>query len=276
MIQKRNPDDNVEMHKMALLKRSDLQSAFFTSLILMLIVATGSPASDSKLMKRRRFKIPLPLVTTLFDEKNKFVEAFVTYNTGGEGWAIGMVDDRYVKDTRKERVDHFYREMATASHYLSPFEAKVLEKVCKRFEETLLIYEKQLKHKRWDKLVYLDSQFSSFFRGFFYLYCGAHNSFSALPKVTRVADSLYDESLRSPKSDHRITIWMENPEHVVKLRIAAKELAFQLKQWRLRVLTIPEMDPRHDKSKKFREAHELFIRLYYNLPPASVKRKKIF
>lgn len=246
-----------------------------TMLFLGIVVFTAD-AADTKLMKRKSFKVPLPLVTTLFDEHNKFVEAFVTYNSGGEGWAIGMVDDRYVKDTRKERVDHFYRELVTASYYLSPFEAKVLEKVCKRFEETLLLYEKLLKQKRWDKLVYLDSQLSSFLRGFFYLYCGAHNSFSALPKVTRIADTLYDESFRSEKSDRRISIWMDNPDHIVKLRIAAKELAFQLKQWRLRVLTIPEMDPRQDKSKKFREAHELFIRLYYNLPPAKMKRKKIF
>jgi hypothetical protein len=71
-------------------------------------------------------------------------------------------------------------------------------------------------------------------------------------------------------------IWKANPDHVVKLRIAAKELAFQMKQWRMRALTVPEIDPRQDKSKKFREAYELFIRLYFNLPPASVIRKKIF
>ena len=259
-----------------MLKRFTTPHLFITSTFLLLFVVSGVSAEETKLMKRHSCKVPLPLVTTLFDEHNKFIEAFVTYNSGGEGWAIGMGDDRYVKDTRKERVDHFYRELPTASHYLSPFEAKVLEKVCKRFEETLLIYEKLLKHKRWDKLVYLDSQLASFYRGFFYLYCGAHNSISALPKVTRVADTLYDESLRSPKSDKRIKIWKDNPEHVVKLRIAAKELAFQLKQWRLRVLTVPEMDPRQDKSKKFREAHELFIRLYFVLPPDMVKRKKIF
>lgn len=227
--------------------------------------------------KRRQFTIPLALVTVLFDSDNRFVEAFVTYNNNSEGWAIGMEDDRYVKDTRRERVDHFYREKRMSAHCISPFEAKVLEKVCKKFEQTLAIYEKDLKHGRWDRLLYLDGYFPSFFRGFFYLYCGAHNSFSALPKVTHIADSLYDESFLSRKSDIRITVWENNPDHVVKLRIAAKELAFQLKQWRVRELAIPEMGlMRQDKTKQLREAYELYIRLYFNLPPAKVKRTSIF
>jgi hypothetical protein len=247
------------------------------TLLLLFVAVLFSGSLAGELRKRRRFAIPLPLLTVLFDSDNKFVEAFVTYNNTSEGWAIGMEDDRYVKDTRRERVDHFYREKKTSAHYVTPFEAKVMEKVCKRFEETLVVYEKDLKHHRWDRLLYLDGYLPSFFRGFFYLYCGAHNSFSALPKVTRIADSLYDESILSRKSDMRITVWEDNPEHVVKLRIAAKELEFQLKQWRMRVLAIPEMDiMRQDKTKKLREAYELFIRLYFNLPPASVKRRKIF
>jgi len=247
------------------------------TILLFLIFGSILPASfAASTLKRRSFKVPLPLITTLFDEKDNFVEAFVTFGGTSEGWAIGMVDDRYVKDTRRERVDHFYRERVTSAHYLTPFEAKLMERVTKKFEETLIIYEKDLKHGRWDRLLYLDSNFPPFFRGFFYFYCGAHNSFSALPKVTKVADSLYEESLMSPLSDQRIMIWKANPDHVVKLRIAAKELAFQMKQWRMRALTVPEIDPRQDKSKKFREAYELFIRLYFNLPPASVIRKKIF
>ena len=92
-----------------------------------------------ELQKRRHFKIPLALVTVLFDSDNDFVEAFVTYTNTSEGWAIGLEDDRYVKDTRRERIDHFYREKATSAYLLSPFEAKILEKVCKKFEETINI-----------------------------------------------------------------------------------------------------------------------------------------
>ena len=159
---------------------------------------------------------------------------------------------------------------------LSPFETDVIGRVCKKFEETLVIYEKDLKYGRWGRLLYLDGYFTVYFRNFFYLYCGAHNSMSALPKVTRIADSLYDESFTSPKSDLRVSTWRANPEQIIKLRIATKELVFQMKEWRMRVLTVSEMDPRQDRSRKFREAYELFIRLYFNLPPASVIKKRVF
>ncbi len=226
--------------------------------------------------KRQPFNIPLPTITTLFDNEKGFVEAFVVFDNSSEGWAIGLIDDRYVKDTRKERVDHFYRERPSSAYLLSPFEAKVLEEVCKRFEETLTIFEKDLKHGRWGRLLYLDAYFPSFFRNFFYLYGAAHNSLTALPKVTRISDSLYEESLLSLKSDERIGTWRANPEQVMKLRIATKELIFQMKEWRMRALTIPEIDPRQDRSRKFRETYELFIRLYFNLPPPSVIKKRIF
>lgn len=250
---------------------------FIKTLLLLLLSGLGISVSQAdSTLKPRSFRIPLALITTLFDENNSFVEAFVTYGNTSEGWAIGMVDDRYVKDTKRERVDHFYRERRTSAHYLSPFEAKVLEEVVSRLEETCVIYEKDLKHQRWDRLLFLDSYFPTFFRGFFYLYSAAHNSFSALPKVTKIEDSLYDDAVMSPISERRIATWRANPEQVVKLRIAAKELVFQLKQWRIKVLTIPEIDPRQDRSKEMRESYELFIRLYFNLPPASVIKKRIF
>jgi hypothetical protein len=245
---------------------------------LMVAVLSGGIVSagfSAEPQKRQPFTIPLPLLTTLF-EGDQFVETFVTFGGTSEGWAIGCIDDRYVKDTRRERVDHFFRERPASAYHISPFEAKILERVCKKFEETLVLYEKDLKGGRWGRLLYLDGYFPQFFRNFFYLYCAAHNSMSALPKVTRVADSLYEESFMSIKSDRRIDTWRVNPEQVVKLRIAAKELAFQMKAWREKVLAIPEMDPRQDRSKQFRESYELFIRLYFNLPPASVIRKRIF
>lgn len=244
--------------------------------IILSVVFTGSHLSAESPLKRKAYSIPLPIVTLVFDSKNDFEEVFITYAGSSEGWAVGTVNDRYVKDTRQERVDHFYRELVTSCHYVSPFEAKVIEKVCKKFEEALTVYERDLKNGSYDRLYYLDSYFPVFFRGFFYLYCASHNSFSALPKVTRVPDSLYDQTGNSPKSEQRILTWKANPEHVVKLRIATKELLFQMKKWRTEELSDAEIDPRRDKAKEFRETYELFIRLYFNLPPASVIRKKIF
>lgn len=242
----------------------------------MVTLLTVTLYGEEKLEKRHAFSVPLATVTTLFDGDSAFVEAFVTYGRMNEGWAIGPIDDRYVKDSRRERVDHFYRELATRAYLLSPFEAKVMEQVCKSYEETLTLYERYLKNGKWDRLCYLDGYFPTFFKGFFYLYSSSFNSFSALSRVTHIADSLYEPTLTSFKTDQRIVTWRENPEHIVKLRIAAKELAFQMKNWRKRELAIPDGDAHGDKSKKFREAHELFVRLYFNLPPASLLRKKIF
>ena len=154
-----------------------------TLFLLLSVVLMAKVCSAAELQKRHAFNIPLALITTLFDSDNQFIEAFVTYGNSNEGWAIGPIDDRYVKDTRRERVDHFYRERPASAYQLSPFEAKIMEQVCKRFEETLVIYEKDLKYSRWSRLLYLDAYFPAFFRNFFYLYCGAHNSLSALPKV---------------------------------------------------------------------------------------------
>ena len=244
------------------------------AILAILLAITCSFAEE--LEKRHPFTVRLPLITVLFDENNQFVEAFVTFGHTSEGWAIGPVDDRYVKDTRRERVDHFYRERPGSAFRISSFEASILDRVGKKFEESLVQYERLLKGERWGRLLYLDGYYPSFFRSFFYLYCGAHNSMSALPKVTLIADTLYEESTASPLSDRRISVWRANPEQVMKLRIAAKELAFQMKNWRQKVLTAPDIDFRQDRSKKFREAYELFIRLYFNLPPASVIKKKIF
>jgi hypothetical protein len=244
------------------------------AVLLPLVIFTAIFAEEP--VKPHPFSIPLPLVTVLFDEKDEFVEAFVTFGHTSEGWAIGPVDDRYVKDTRRERVDHTYRERINSAYRISTFEASVLDRVGKKFEETLMHYERYLKGGRWGRLLYLDFYFPSFFRSFFYLYCGAHNSMSALPKVTRVADSLYEEPPESSLSEQRIATWRANPEQVMKLRIGAKELAFQMKNWRQKAIRSTEIDFRQDKSKAFRESYELFIRLYFNLPPASVIRKKIF
>jgi len=244
---------------------------------VLLVGLLPSTVSAECVLKRHAYTTPLPMITLLFSGDNTFEEAFVTFKSGGEGWAIGPVNDRYVKDTRQERVDHFYRELPTSSHYVSPFEAKVIDRVAKKFEEALVIYERDLKNRNWERLVFLDSQLPTFLRGFFYMYCAAHNSFSALPKVTRVADSLYEELPESRKSDLRICTWRANPEHVVKLRIATKELIYQMKEWQAKSLSgAEEFDPRLDKEKKFRESYELFVRLYFNLPPAAVLKKKIF
>lgn len=239
-------------------------------LILGVLIST---IFSEEAIKPHPFRIPLALITVSYNDNKEVIETFVTFEGLSEGWAIAGGDDRYVKDTRRERVDHFHRERINSAYRITAFEASVMEKAGKSLEETLNIFEKDLKNGKWGRLLYLDHSFPIFFRGFFHLYCGAHNSPGALPKVTRIADTLFDESMDSPKSIERITTWKNNPEHTMKLRIAAKEFAFQLKQWRTQIINTPDVDFRQDRSKSFRESYELFIRLYFNLPPAVLKKK---
>lgn len=247
------------------------------SVVLLSGLIVFSTYPDQVQIKRKHFKIPLPMITLLFNSDNSFEEVFVTFGSSHEGWAVGPRDDRYTKDTRKERIDHIYQEHKSSYHTISQFEARVITEVTIKFEETLTLFERDLKKEHWRRLVYLDEYFPAFFHGFFYLYSASYNSFTALPKVTRIDDSLYEIIPNSVLSDKRVANWRANPDHIVKLRIAAKELAYQMKLWRTKVIAGTDYMHQHEKSKKFIEAYELFIRVYFGLPPpVSPPRKSIF
>lgn len=221
----------------------------------------------SALEKRKKFTVPLAFLTTAFDANGKLQEVFVTFDSPHEGWAISPFEDRYVKDTRRLRLDHTFKELPTQAYQISPFEADVLNKVCESFENTLSIFEHDLRTEHWDRCLYLDAYFPEFFHGFYYLYSASKNSFSVLPNVAKINDSLFENSFHSMKSDLRISYWRNNPDHILKLRITSKELIYQIHQWRKKDLINPQRDAWEDNSKYFLETYVLFIKLYFNLPP---------
>ena len=206
-------------------------------------------------------------MTAAFNDNGDLDEVFVTFQGSDEGWALGRGDDRYVKDGKKMRIDHAQKETPAQAYLLSPFEAKVLSNVCDKLVQTLEHLEKDLKGNNWDRLLYLDSYFPSFLKNFYYLNCAARNSMQALPASTCIDDSLYETRTDSPKSDQRISKWRDKPDHTIKLRIAAKELVFQIQQWQNKELDNSRRDVWEDNSKKFVESYELFIKLYFNIPP---------
>jgi hypothetical protein len=138
--------------------------------------------------------------------------------------------------------------------------------------KTLDGFESDLNKNRWDKCRYLDSYMASFCFGFYHLMTLAKSSKHAFPEITCLPDSLYDRSPESPKSDARIAQWRQSDEHVVKLRIAARELMYRIKDWQKKELDNPKRDVWNDQSGDFVEAYELFIRLYFNFPP----KEKVF
>ncbi len=213
----------------------------------------------------KSFDIPLAIITTTFDNQKNLLEAFVAFEGAQEGWALSPTNDRYVKDTRRERIDHTYIEVQSQISYLSPFEAKVINVVCESFQETLKIFEKDLKNKRWRKLLYLDSGFPHFFRGFFYLIGAARCSYVSLPSISNVNDSLINNGNTLIKSNQRVAFWAKHEEHVVKLRIAAQELDYQIGLWRKKELSNPDRDAWTDSSGAVMKAYGLFLRLYFNI-----------
>lgn len=225
-----------------------------------------------QLQRRKPFDIPLPQMTYLTDSATSSFEIFVVFDGAREGWGISTGSDRYVKDTRKVRMDHTYRELPSQVTFISNFEAGVLAKVSERLAQTLILLEKDLKSKRWDKCLFLDAYLPNFLKRYHYLICAAEASPDALPRVTRINDTLFDCSENSLKSDQRIQIWRSDTSHCVKLRIASKELAYQLNKWKNNVLMNPDRDLWDNKTEDLFTVYELFVRLYFNLPQKKVAR----
>ena len=61
-------------------------------------------------------------------------------------------------------------------------------------------------------------------KGYYHLFCLTWNTTDVLPESVNVADSLYDISLNSDKSDMRLYKWKTTNDYIVKLRIATKSL----------------------------------------------------
>jgi len=222
----------------------------------------------AELGKRKPYDLHLPFISTTFKANGEIDEVFVSYENSDEGWAVSPGDDRYVKDNRKTRVDHTYKENPRQAYLISPFEAELINRVAENMKGAVAVFEKDLKGEKWDRILYLDAYLPEFLKNFYYLFCAARSSFSALPSVTAIADSLlYDRNAEPEKSDLRVQKWRANSDKIMKLRISAKEVTFQIEQWQQKELDNPKRDLWEDNSKKFADVYELFIRLYFNLPP---------
>ena len=109
--------------------------------------------------------------------------------------------------------------------------------------------------------------FRNFLKRFYYLYRAALGGAAVLPAVCQINDTLFESSENSLKSDQRVNTWSSDANKVLKLRIASKELAHQLEVWRSDVLLNAERDPWDNETGELVNVYELFVRLYFNLPP---------
>jgi len=216
---------------------------------------------------RDRFAAPLPTMSVALNEKtDSLEEVFFSCGHSMEGWAITRGDDRYIKLSARKREDFYHREMPEFAGQLSEFEAEQLNQVAGNLVQTLNIFEKDLQNERWGRLRYLDERFAPFLRGFYYMVNAAYNWRHPLPPTACAPTHFFDDSA---KTDKRIMLWRTLPDQRTKLRIVARELAFQTEQWQDKELDNAKRDPLEDYGRKFREAYGLFVRLYFNalVPP---------
>ena len=84
--------------------------------------------------------------------------------------------------------------------------------------------------------------------------------------MANIPESLYDVSLRSIKSDYRIFKWQKKKDYVIKLRIATKELIYQLKEWDKKKLG--NYNHKVDVfayDEKLKTAFSLFVKVYFHI-----------
>jgi hypothetical protein len=223
--------------------------------------------------KRSSYTLLFARLSASFDDRTHVFEkvrgSFDTEtDPSDEFFLIGPIDDYQIKETKSGRQKFLHMEQPDKAYIISDFEAQILNKVCKSFIGTLEIFEKDVHKEHWDRCLYLDCYFPRFLKGFYYLYCAARNSPYAMPKSACVADSLYDVSLTSPKSDKRIQSWISQPDYLIKLRIITKELIYQLKEWQKKELDNPNRNVEVPSGKKVEQAFTLFMKIYFNLIPS--------
>lgn len=183
---------------------------------------------------------------------------------GSEDYVIiTELSDVMVKNSRSKIDKLTYRESGEKAYYLTDFEAHQILLVNKSFIATLEIFEKHLQTGKMGQCLYLDGFLPKFIRNYFILLGVARNTTSRAIKATKVFEGEYDVSLTSPRSDTRIAAWRNSPECIVKLRIASKELIYQLKLWEKRELANKDRNFEIPLSAKCEEALDLFVRIYF-------------
>ncbi|MBN2036955.1 MAG: hypothetical protein JW768_09465 [Chitinispirillaceae bacterium] len=232
-------------------------------------------AETHKLLPREKFKLELPKITVSVDYITKdFNGTRLTFSNSNDQVFIGTINDMYIKNSSRGSDKTLYSESPEKASFLTKFEIKYITKVNKEFIKTLDLFDKLLQKKEWAKCRYLDGYFPNFLNGYYYFIGAARSSSCALPRAARIPEQAYDVSLSSPKTDWRINHWQFNPEHIIKLRISAKELSYQLGVWQ-KLLEKRKNNEDIVTPKEMEEAFIIFVRLYFNLkPPSPIVVKK--
>jgi hypothetical protein len=184
-------------------------------------------------------------------------------------YVITQTDDMFVKVGRNGQEKKIFREPEYKAYQLTDFEVAQIDKVCKGFIATLEQFEKDLQNENWGKCLYLDAFFPNFMNGFYYMMLMAKAGSDDVPVDAKIDEKLYDISLTSSKTEDRVRTWCASMEYVVSLRIAAKELAYELKNWQKKELTNSKRDPEISQDSGVFKSLVFFEKLYFNRAKAS-------
>lgn len=232
---------------------------FYTFLIG--CVVSVSANTDGQRYKRIAYDIPLIKLSL----KNNGT-AMRVFKQGNDDYAIiALLDDKYVKNTKKKTMQTVFKESEAYAHYISDFESEHILLATLSLEKTLNNFERYLKQHHWGQCVYLDAFLPRFLHNFYLLIGIAGNRAELYNKYIRLFEDKYEVSLNSQLSDDRIDIWESNEELLMKLRIVSKELAHCLEQWAKKDLSGKKRNPEMLLSHKVEETLNLFIKIYFNL-----------
>jgi hypothetical protein len=215
--------------------------------------------SETVLGQRIPYQIPLYKLSVINDNTGIRIS-----RPGSDDYAVvTTLNDMEVKSGRTKIDKITYRESPDKAYFLNDFETRQLQLVSKSFIVTLETFEKNLQYQRWGNCLYLDAFLPKFIRGYYLLIGAARNNIVHYRKSTRLFEDKFDVSLNSPRSDERIALWRSSSEGVIKLRIATKELIYQLKLWEKNELENSHRNPEIPLSAKCEEALDLFVRIYF-------------
>jgi hypothetical protein len=234
------------------------------------IVVSAQPVNNAPAGpgKRSPYSVPLAKLSVALDEETHDLKSVRIFYEGSDDYSvITPYDDEHIHMTAQGREKEVHREQPELAYLTSEFELGELEHVNRTFIAALAIMENDLHHQRWDRLLYLDSYLPRFLRGYANLCDGIREFHDPMPRNARIPEEAFDVSINSPKSDDRINMWKNETDYAIKLRIVAKELAFQLKEWnaidKAKKLNASDLF----LATKVKEAFGLFVHIYFNIKP---------
>ncbi|MBN1306278.1 MAG: hypothetical protein JXA18_00065 [Chitinispirillaceae bacterium] len=232
-------------------------------ILLSLVIRSSAGYAEEAPGERQAQRIPYPIPLVKLSVMEDAAAVRISRPESADYAVVSALDDLAVKSSRHKTERTTYRESPDKAYYLTDFEARQLLLAVKSFVETLEEFEKNLQNGRWGKCLYLDAFLPKFIRGFYLLLGASRNATEGYLKKTRTFEKEFDVSLNSPRSVARVASWRKNPQGILKLRIASKELIFQLKKWEKRELSNPGRNPEIALSLRSEEALDLFVRIYF-------------